>query len=193
MFKRIFYSGIGLAIVLLIFMVVPKWLRNVDHPLTALNTVDVCAYLSEAARATLPEPIKVERGFPGEKDTGQPVCHAVLGSSPRDASPPNVVVGVTTERMLTFEGRRQPVDRYVDTWLRESTASGSEVTPLKGPWRRAAVIREKARPANLSLLADDGGVAVLVTAQNVEYPVFVAFAETVTKGLRAKPPGKGGR
>jgi len=136
-FKRIFYSGIGLAIVLLIFMVVPKWLRNVDHPLTALNTVDVCAYLTDAARATLPEPIKVERGFPGEKDTGQPVCHAVLGSSPRDPSAPNVVVGVTTERMLTFEGRRQPVDRYVDTWLRESTASGSEVTPLKGPWRRA--------------------------------------------------------
>ena len=42
MFKRIFYSGIGLSIVLLIFMVVPKWLRNVDHPLTALNKVDVC-------------------------------------------------------------------------------------------------------------------------------------------------------
>ena len=94
--------------------------------------------------------------------------------------------------MLTFEGRRQPVDRYVDTWLRESTASGSEVTPLKGPWRRAGVIREKARPAKLSLLADDGGVAVLVMAQNVEYPVFVTFAEAVTKGLRA-PPGKGGR
>jgi hypothetical protein len=101
-------------------------------------------------RATLPEPIKVDRGFPGEKDTGQPVCHAVLGSSPRDPSAPNVVVGVTTERMLTFEGRRQAVDRYVDTWLRESTASGSEVTPLKGPWRRAGVIREKARPAKLS-------------------------------------------
>jgi len=192
-FKRIFYSGIGLAVVLLMFMVVPKWLRNVDHPLTALNTVDVCAYLSEAARATLPQPpVKVERGFPGEKDTGQPVCHAMLSaSSSRDA--PNVVVGVTTERMLTFEGRRQPVDRYVDTWLRESTASGNEVTPLKGPWRRAAVIREKARPANLSLLADDAGVAVLVTAQSVEYPAFVAFAEAVTKGLRAKPPGTGGR
>ena len=187
MFKRIFYSGIGLSIVLLIFMVVPKWLRNVDHPLTALNKVDVCPYLSDAARATLPEPIKVDRGFPGEKDTGQPVCHAVLGSSPRDPSAPNVVVGVTTERMLTFEGRRQPVDRYVDTWLRESTASGGEVTPLRvhgaGP-RHSREADRKTFPAG-------GRRRRRLNGTRRQYPVFVAFAEAVTRVARSA--GKGGR
>src|SRR5438094_9619089 len=146
-FKRIFYSGIGLSIVLLMLLVVPKWLRGVDHPLTSAAAVDVCAYMSDAAHNTLPEPIKVLRGYPGEKDTGKPVCHALLPApSSRDVPAPNVVVAVTTERMTTFEGRTQRTDRFVDTWLAESKASGSEVTPLQGPWRRAAVIRDKVRP-----------------------------------------------
>lgn len=37
------------------------------------------------------------------------------------------------------------------------------------------------------------GDVVWVSAQSVEYPAFVAFAEAVTRGLRAKPAGKSGR
>ena len=66
LFKRIFLGGIGLAIVWLIFLTVPLWLRNVDHPLTANGAVDVCAYLSDTVLATLPQtPEAVARGVPG--------------------------------------------------------------------------------------------------------------------------------
>ena len=191
--KRIFYSGIGLTIVLLLFLMLPLWLRNVDHPLTARAAIDVCAYLSDAARDTLPEPpVNVAPGFPGGRDTGEPVCHAELPtSSTSDAAVPNVWVVVTTERMLSAEGRPQRTDRFVDRWLAEARVSGTEVTPLKGPWRRGAVLRDSARPGKLGLLADDAGVVVWVNGQGVEYPAFVAFAEAVTRGLRAKPAGKG--
>ena len=68
---------------------------------------------------------------------------------------------VTTERMLNTPGQR-PVrtDRFVDTWIKESGASGSDVTPLQGPWRRGAVIRDQGHPERVSLLADDAGVVV---------------------------------
>ena len=191
--KRIFYSGIGLAIVLLLFLLLPLWLRNVDHPLTALAAVDVCAYLNDAVRGTLPEPpVSVAPGYPGEQDADKSVCHAELPeSSVSDAPAPLVWVAVTTERMLSAGGRPQRTDRVVDVWLAESRASGSEVTPVKGPWRRGAVLREPGRPGKISLLADDAGVVVWVNAQGVDYPAFVAFAEAVTRALRAKPAGKG--
>jgi hypothetical protein len=154
LFKQIFLGGIGLAIVLLMFLVVPLWLRNVDHPLTANAAVDVCAYLSDTVLATLPQmPATVERGLPGEPDTGKPACHVVLPSPSGSATrAPGIWVMVETERMLTVDRRPQRTDRFVDTWLKESDASGSEVTPVKGPWRRAAVIHDSMRHSRRALL-----------------------------------------
>jgi hypothetical protein len=187
--KRIFYSGIGLATVLLLFLVLPLWLRNVDHPLAVQASIDVCAYFSDAVLDTLPQrPAAVARGYPGEKDASKPVCHADLPRArASDARAPNVWVGVTTERMLSAGGRPQRTDRYVETWLTEARMSGGEVTPVTGPWRRGAVIRESGHPEKLGLLADDAGVVIYVNGQGIEDPAFLAFAEALARGLRAKP------
>jgi hypothetical protein len=189
LFKQIFLGGIGLAIVLLIFLTVPLWLRNVDHPLTANAAVDVCAYLSDTVLATLPQvPEAVARGVPGEPDTRMSACHVVLPSSSGSATrAPGIWVAVETERMLTVDRRPTRTDRVVDTWLKESGASGSEVTPVKGPWRRAAVIHNSMRPGELSLLADDAGVVVWVNGQGIDQTALVAFSEAITRGLREKP------
>src|SRR5258706_1115021 len=117
--KRIFYSGIGLAIVLLLFMVLPLWLRNVNvnHPLTAQASIDVCAYLDEKVQDTLSErPVATVRAYPGEKEEGKPICRFDLPpASARDAGVHNVWVRVSTERMMTSEGSPQRTDRVVDT------------------------------------------------------------------------------
>jgi hypothetical protein len=189
LFKRILLGGIGLAIVWLVFLTVPLWLRNVDHPLAANAAVDVCAYLGDTVLVTLPRrPESIVRGAPGDPDTGKPACQVVLPpASGRATETPNIVVMVSTERMLTADRRPVRTDRFVDTWLKESGASGSEVTPVKGPWRRAAVIQEPMRPGKLGLLADDAGVALWVTGQDIDAAAFVAFCEAVTRALRGKP------
>lgn len=187
--KGIFYGGIGIAIVGLLFLVVPLWLRNVDHPLTADAAVDVCAYVSDAVIGTLPRaPATIERGVPGESDPGKPACRLELPAADDAEESSNVWVMVTTERMLNT-GQHRPLrtDRFVDTWLKESAVSGSEVTPVQGPWRRGAVIRDQGHPERLGLLADDAGVVVWVNAEGIEYPAFTAFAEAITRGLRGKP------
>jgi len=189
LFKRILLGGIGLAIVWLVFLTVPLWLRNVDHPLAANAAVDVCAYLGDTVLATLPRrPESIARGVPGDPDAGKPACHVVLPAASGSATEtPDLVVMVSTERMLTVDRRPQRTDRVVDTWLKESGASGSEVTPVKGPWRRAAVIQEPMRPGKLGLLADDAGIVVWIMGQDVDPAAFVAFGEAVTRALRGKP------
>jgi hypothetical protein len=186
--KRIFLGGIGLALAWLVLLTVPMWLRSVDHPLTANATVDVCAYLSDTVLAALPQaPEVVARGVPGEPNTRMSACHVILPSSSGGPSrAPGIWVAVETERMLTVDRRPQRTDRVVDTWLQESGASGSIVTPVKGPWRRAAIIQDPMHPGKLSLLADDAGVVVWVNGQGIDQTVFVAFAGAITRGLRRK-------
>ena len=188
--KGIFYGGIGIAIVGLLFLVLPMWLRNVDHPLTAHAALDVCAYMSDdAVIGTLPrKPETIARGLPGKSDPAEPACRLALPpASDDDESPPSIWVAVTTERMLNVGHRPVRTDRFVDTWLKESAVSGSDVTPVQGPWRRGAVIRDPGHPERLSLLADDAGGVVWVNAEGIEYPAFTAFAEAITRGLRGKP------
>jgi len=193
LFKRILYGGIGIAIVWLMFLTVPLWLRNVNHPLTANAVIDACAYFTDAVLATLPRPPeKISAGIPGEPQTSfKGACSAELPPESRvDKRKYYVWVAVTSERMLG--GDRQPVrtDKFVDLSLKESAVSGSDVTPLKGPWRRGALIIERGRPNKLSLLADDAGVVLWINAQDIEEPAFVAFSEAIAKALRAKPPIK---
>jgi hypothetical protein len=136
--------------------------------------------------------VKMAPGYPGEAAASRTACQLELPAPSDDEAGPKVWVSVMTERMLSATGGRpQRTDRTVDVWLAESGVSGSEVTPVKGPWRRGAVLTERGRPGQLSLLADDAGVVVWVNGQDVEYAAFVAFAEAVTRSLRAKPAGKG--
>jgi len=191
--KRILLGGIGLAIVWLSFLTVPLWLRNVDHPLMASQVVDVCTYLDDAVLKTLPDPPdKVSRGILGNPDKSQPACTLeweLPDWKPRSAKAPNLWVGVTTERMLnSFGGRPQRTDKYVDTWLKEAAASGSEVSPLKGAWRRGALMHDSMHKDRISVLADDAGVAVLVVSQGIDEESIVAFSEAITKALKAKRP-----
>jgi hypothetical protein len=195
LFKRILLGGIGLAIVLLAFLWLPLWLRNVDHPLSASAAVDVCSYLTDGVLVTLPRlPETVARGMPGDPDTSKPACRLLLPAAQRTAPAPNLWVAVTTERMLNGGGGRpQRTDRFVDTWLKESEASGSTVTPVKGPWRRAAVIRDGLHVGKLGVLADDAGVVVWVNSEGVDEPVLVAFSEAITRSLRGQPTPAGAR
>lgn len=189
--KRILYGGIGIAIVWLAFLVVPIWLRGVDHPLQARDRVDVCAYLTAEVLASLPpSPLAPAPGVPGEEDTGKPACR-VEWPAGDDGAARGVWVMVTTERMLTADRRPVRTDRFVETWLAEARASGTEVTPVKGPWRRGALLREPRRPDRLGLLADDAGVVVWINGQGIDEPAFVAFAEALGPRLRAKPPPAG--
>jgi len=196
LFKRILYGGIGIAIVWAMFLAVPLWLRNVNHPLmTANDAVDLCAYMSGAVLATLPRaPEKIAAGIPNEPSAQiKPVCSAELPAQSRDDKRgPYIWFAVTSERMLNVGGGGRPArtDKFVDTWLKESAVSGSDVTPLKGPWRRGAVIRERHHPNKLSLLADDAGVVLWINSQDIEEAAFVAFSEAIAKALRAKPPVK---
>jgi len=189
LFKRILLGGIGLAIVLLAFLWLPLWLRNVDHPLSASAAVDVCAYLTDTVLVTLPRlPDKVTRGMPGNPDASKAACQVLLPAPERMAPAPNVWVAVTTERMLNGGGGRpQRTDRFVDTWLKETEVSGSAVTPLQGPWRRAAVIRDGLHVGKLGVLADDAGVVVWVNSEGIDESVLIAFSEALTRSLRGKP------
>src|SRR5262245_28771144 len=176
------------------FLAVPMmWLRNVDHPLMANATVDVCAYMNDAGLATLPRPPKsIAPRIPGEGASTMQVCGVELSpASALDERTSNVWVAVTPERLLTYDRRPGRTDKFVDTWLKESAASGSEVTPLKGPWRRGAIIRERHRTNRISLLADDAGVVLWINAQDIDEPAFVAFSEAIAKALRVKLPAKG--
>jgi hypothetical protein len=191
LFKRILYGGIGIAIVWLVFLAVPlMWLRDVDHPLMAQAAVDVCSYMSDPVLAKLPKlPDAVKRGVPGEKDTGKPAC-SLEWPEPKDGTgTPSLWAMVTTERMLNAGGGGRPArtDKFTDTWLRESAASGYEVTEIKGPWRRAALMRMKLKPEEVSLLADDAGLVVWINGRGIDDAPFVAFSEAFTKGLRDKP------
>ena len=191
LFKRILYGGIGIAIVWLVFLVVPlMWLRDVDHPLMAQAAVDVCAYISDAILAKLPElPETVTRGMPGDKDTSKPACSLEWPELKDGAKGPRLWAGVTTERMLNTPGGGRPMrtDKFADTWLRESAASGYEVTEIKGPWRRAGLMHMKGKPDAASLLAEDSGLVVYIDSHGIEDAPFVAFSEAFTKGLRGKP------
>ena len=193
LFKRILYGGIGIAIVWLLFLTVPLWLRNVDHPLKAVAPVDVCAHFKEWVLATLPRPPEtIDPRIPGEAASpAMAVCSAELPPISRDDErKPYVWVSVTSERMMNAGGRPARTDRFVDTWLKESAASGSEVTPRKGPWQRGALIKDKARPRKLSLLADDAGVVLWINAQDIDEPAFIAFSEAIANALRGRPPPK---
>ena len=191
LFKRILYGGIGIAIVWLVFLVVPlMWLRDVDHPLLAQAAVDVCAYMSDPILVKLPEmPETIKRGMPDEADTSKPAC-SLQWPKPHDGGPaPRLWAGVTTERMLNTPGGGRPArtDKFADTWLRESAASGYEVTEIKGPWRRAGLMHMKGKPDAVSLLVEDSGLVVYIDGRGIDDAPFVAFSEALTKGLRGKP------
>jgi hypothetical protein len=184
--KRILYGGIGIAVVWLIFISLPvMWLRNVNHPLLAVDPVDVCAYFNEAVLATLPRaPEKIAPQIPDEPTNPmKSMCGAVLPPESRtDPRNPFIWASVSSERSL----RRMRTDAFVDTWLKESAASGNDVTPLKGPWRRGALIKERGRPGRITLLADDAGVVLWINARDIDEPAFVAFAEAMALNLRGK-------
>jgi hypothetical protein len=191
--NRILLGGIGIVLAGLLFLALPMWLRNVDHPLTAAAAVDVCSYMSDAVLGTLAQsPTDVARGVPGEPDDGKPACHVDLSPLERGEAR-GVWAMVTTERMLSTGGRPQRTDRFVEVWLKESAAAGNDVTPVEGPWRRAALIRDRLHPQRLSLLADDAGAVVWVNGRGIENAALVAFAAEITRALRSKRPASATR
>ena len=185
--NRVHLGGIGLAVALLAFMVIPLMLRNANHPLSGNTTVDVCALLQGSALEALGEtPVAVEARLPGEKVDGKPVCTAELAIA-RTGDPPRFAsVWIATQRMMATEGRPVATDRVVETWLKESKASGSTVSPVKGKWRNAGLIGNPRDERKLTLLIDDAGVMINITGEGVPRDAMLAFGEAATRSLRGK-------
>jgi hypothetical protein len=188
-FSRLYYGGFGLLVVALGLLLLPKWMSSGDHPLVGLTDVDVCAKLGDLMRTGLPEtPVQVETGIRGQKQPGMDVCYAELpGAGGAAAHERYVWVSVTTQRQLSKgAGRAVGTDRYVDTWLSEVKASGSTVTPVKGAWRRAALIHPPGSGQGAEVLVDDAGVMLLVKGAGVADGTLVAFADAAARRLRGR-------
>ena len=184
-----YYGGIGLALVLAVILALPLWLANANHPLAARTAVDVCAMLEDTLLVALPEPpAKVERRVPGFADAGSAAsCYAELpGPSGTAPGARHAWVAVTTQRMLSTDGRAAHTDRFVETWLAEAQADGTSVEQLAGPWRHAALLRGPRNERRIDLLAHDAGVVLWFSGQGIGRDSLVAFATAATRRLRVK-------
>jgi hypothetical protein len=188
-FSRLYYGGFGLLVVALGLLLLPRWMSSGDHPLVGLTDVDVCAKLGDLMRTGLPEtPVQVETGIRGQKQSGMDICYAELpGADGAAAHERYVWVSVTTQRQLSKgAGRGVATDRYVDTWLSEVKASGSTVTPVKGAWRRGALIHPPGSGRGAEVLVDDAGVMLLVKGVGVADNALVALADAAARRLRGR-------
>jgi len=180
-----YFGGIGLIFVLAAFLVIPLWTRNANHPLSGRTAIDVCGLLEDAMLMKLPEPpVKRQSQFPGQVGTAPAVCFAELPAA--DGAPRFVQVAVTTQRMLSAEGRAAKTDRFVETWLAEAEVDGAELEPVAGPWRRAALVRERRGQRKLDLLADDAGVVLWISSRGLDRQSVLSLAEAAARRLRTE-------
>jgi hypothetical protein len=182
-----YLGGIGLVLALAGLLALPLWLRSGDHPLSGEASLDACTLLANEMRTGLPEqPVDVAPQPPERSGAGVAECVATF--APRRGANPGsryVRVTVSTQRMLSQGGHPVRTDRFVQTWLTEAKASGSDVQPIEGPWRSAALIRDPGRP-KIDLLADDAGVVLLVSSVSVDAQSLVNFAGAAARRLRTR-------
>lgn len=183
---RSFPSILTLLLILSAFIVIPlKWMHP-DHPLASEDTFDVCRAVQDGPVQRLPHPpLKFQSEIPGFSDQARlnPSCYLPLAVGEHEALR-HISIVVTTQRNLALSGNRQKTAVYVDTWLKEASASGSIVTPVEGPWRRGATYHLSTSPQAKQLLADDDGVVLWFSALNLDASTLQAFAGATAQRLR---------
>jgi hypothetical protein len=183
---RSFPTILTLLLILTGLIVIPlKWMKP-GHPLASEDKFDLCRVVQDGAVQQLPSPpLQLQATIPElrKQNPPDPSCYISLAGNDAE-TPSHVWVTAMTQRTLALTGIRQKTDAYVDIWLKESAAVGYVVTPIEGPWRRAAVYHLPTSPQAEQLLADDDGVILWFNALNVGTAEFQAFAAATARRLR---------
>lgn len=166
-----------------------------DHPLAARRSVPLCELLGEEVWHQLAYPatetvIRVPSGQTGVDS----VCALELdpvapgdrwGRVARGESADDVVriasVSVVTQTDLRHQSPNLTTAYYYETFDKELVASGWEPVSVQGPWTsgKAYSLREN----DVSMLVEDRGIVIWITARDTDISDLVAFSSVVAERL----------
>jgi hypothetical protein len=167
-----------------------QFVRGGEHPLASSIDFDLCARLGPRPAADLPDLNATPVARIPDLSAGRAsTCYWSIVEPGRATLARNIGVALMTHATLRAEGNGRGTAKYVETFIEESRASGAEVNEAKGPWKTAATIRNPGAK-DLQLLAEDDGVALWLTANDVERDALVAFASAAADRLRGRETKK---
>jgi len=175
------FVGVGLLITLVLLLLIgPRLLRGGEHPLAQTASFDLCSHLGPDVWSVLGDVTPRAAVRPGT----DPSCIVDAGEPPHQVS-----LAVVTQALLHRQGGPSSnTRRYVETFIAETQASGWSVTTVQGPWKDGRLLSRANVPSQLQLLAEDDGVVISISAQDVERDALIAFASAVTRRLREQEP-----
>lgn len=176
-------AGVGLLLTGAVLVAVPfLWFPVGSHPLSGQERIDLCASIDERPLRALPyelmarEEIRMQDGSPAQ-------CLLELGfHGLGDTGNVELTVTLLTQAVLNKSGSYMDTEKYWQTFIAESRASGSEVENRSGPWRNGALLRQL--DGELWLLAEDRGVVIWLRAYKLERAELFAFADALVERLR---------
>lgn len=180
------FLGLGLLIVLVIMLVaVPRLMRGGEHPLAATASFDLCAKLSEGVWLPLTDKPGRALAQPPGATAAESACYMELRRT-RGYGPPDreVTIFVTTHALLRREGGRGGTQRYYETFVAETRASGWTAEEVQGPWKAATYLANETVPSQTQLLAEDDGAMIMVVARGIARDDLIAFSSAVARRLR---------
>jgi len=178
--------GVGVLLFGVMALLATLWLiRPGDHPLAGTVELSLCDRLDENALLALAggADIIVHREVPPSAAWGESCRLTFTTVNSSVAMPREVLVSVmTTAQMRRISGMRSDTQRYVETFVAESRASGMQVEPAVGPWREGWLMHQGESSA--MLIAEDRGVVLIVNTQMVPRERLLPFIENLALQLQ---------
>lgn len=180
-------AGIGILVACVLLLVAAlQFVRGGEHPLSTTVGFDLCGRLGPQPAADLPNLSATPQAqIPGMGATRAATCYWPIDSGDGKSAARDIWLVLTTHQSLRAEGNGHGTRRFVETWLGENKADGSDVVPVTGPWKIGATIQPRARN-EVQLLAEDDGVALWFSARGIEADALIAFAGAAARRLREK-------